>query len=101
MALLAYVVYHFSSRLRDVSLLWWVGILALAIIFNIVLNLIVAYRWHAKLGYQLWYFAGILMAILIGGGFIEYRWPGWQLGGGLLFVTAVFSWVLMIVRVFC
>jgi len=101
LALAAYTVYYYSSWLRNITFLWWAGILALAIVFNIVLNLIIARKWQAKLGYRLWYFAVILMALLVGGCVIEVVWPGWRLGGGLLFVAAVFSWVLMIVRVFC
>lgn len=94
----AFLVYAYTPWLKDVSFGWWAGIFFLAIAFNIVTHLIEAARMHAVIERQFWINAQVLIGVLIVGCMIAINWPSSRLGGGILFVFAVVSWVGMIAR---
>lgn len=94
----AFVIYSFTSWLKGVSFWYFAGIFALAIVVNIIIHLIAASRLRAVIERQFWTHAEVLLAVLIIGCVIAINWPESRLGGGILFIFAVVSWVGMLIR---
>lgn len=97
-AVVAFVIYSYTSWLKGISFWYWAAAFAAAVIFNIVIGLWTAAKLGRVLEKEFWRNALVLLLVLAIGCSIAIYWPHSRLGGGILFIFAVVSWVTMAAR---